>query len=471
MRRFQVKNIETALTSCIEDIDLCDEIKRKYQLEGVIGHGSNSIVLLAKHRELGILRAIKQISKSSDSLSCILKETHILKNLKHSGIPVIYDIEEDDQFFCIVEEYVNGKSLKNIVQEQGKLKSQELINIAIKLSGIIQYLHSENIGILHMDIKPDNIIIDNNGDIKLVDFDNSVFFASDDYVDRGSPCFAAPEQYLGLKPGKSSDIYSLGMLLLYMATGCYMQSHVKYLRQKKLQKIIKKCISHSTFQRYQKIEDIINELESLKKECHYPVESRIINVIGIKGGVGTTHFCKCLAAYLIRKKFKVLLADRSNNDSIYNYARLYCPLKDGTYNVNGISFMPDYGELVNTTEIYDSYEIIINDYGSIEWCKEHNICFSNDLNIIVGPAERYWWDYYVSQEQYIKENILIDSKNTINIVNLIDGIQYYNMLRNIKSYAQYTPIRWYRMPCVYDWNIDNNITEELFEDIIKLLLS
>ena len=90
----------------------------------------------------------------------ILREARLIKNLKHSHIPVIYDIEEDDISICIIEEYISGKSLRSYINDTDNIKTSEICDIAVKLCDILEYLHNCDNEIIHLDIKPDNIIID-----------------------------------------------------------------------------------------------------------------------------------------------------------------------------------------------------------------------------------------------------------------------------------------------------------------------
>ena len=121
----------------------------------------------------------------------ILKEASLIKNLKHPHIPIIYDIYEDDISICIIEEYIS--------------------DIGVKLCNILEYLHNYQDGIIHLDIKPDNIIIDENNNVKLIDFGNALYGDESQQLSMLSPGYAAPEQYDNRQLTRSADIYSVGM--------------------------------------------------------------------------------------------------------------------------------------------------------------------------------------------------------------------------------------------------------------------
>ena len=155
----------------------------------------------------------------------ILREARLIKNLKHSHIPVIYDIEEDDISICIIEEYISGKSLRSYINE-----------------------------IIHLDIKPDNIIIDEHNNVKLIDFGSSIHKAGLTQAGMISPGYAAPEQYGGKELTYQTDIYSVGMVLKFMADS---NSTV----HNKLYPVINKCTRHNQYRRYKNVKALRWELE------------------------------------------------------------------------------------------------------------------------------------------------------------------------------------------------------------------
>ena len=135
---------------------------------------NHSNVYLVRHTALDTLRVAKVIRKADMDSDTILREARLIKNLKHSHIPVIYDIEEDDISICIIEEYISGKSLRSYINDTDNIKTSEICDIAVKLCDILEYLHNCDNEIIHLDIKPDNIIIDEHNNVKLIDFGSSI---------------------------------------------------------------------------------------------------------------------------------------------------------------------------------------------------------------------------------------------------------------------------------------------------------
>lgn len=143
----------------------------KYQICRVIGSGRSGTVFLAKHLGLDEFRAIKRVAKEG---SGFLRETAVLRNLRHPGIPIIYDMEEDSIFYYLIEEYLEGESLYALVNRQGSLTGSKLISFGMELCQIMDYLHSFKPNpILYLDLQPHNILIC-RGTLKLIDFDQAV---------------------------------------------------------------------------------------------------------------------------------------------------------------------------------------------------------------------------------------------------------------------------------------------------------
>ena len=185
----------------------------KYRVLSTLGTGNSSTVYLAEHIRLNVYRAIKCIPKDTSLVSSPSSEATLLKDLNHPGIPIIYDIEEDDISICIIEEYISGKSLRSYINDTDNIKTSEICDIAVKLCDILEYLHNCDNEIIHLDIKPDNIIIDEHNNVKLIDFGSSIHKAGLTQAGMISPGYAAPEQYSGKELTYQTDIYSVGMVL------------------------------------------------------------------------------------------------------------------------------------------------------------------------------------------------------------------------------------------------------------------
>jgi serine/threonine protein kinase len=173
-------------------------------------------------------------------------ESELLKRLKHQGVPQLIGEYGNEIMFCVVRTYSSGKSLDTWVREKS-LSVEQSVQIAIQLCDILHYLHSQNPPVIHRDIKPQNIIVNEKGEITLIDFGISRTYdqaASEDTLCFGTKKYAAPEQYGFSQTDCRADIFSLGILLLWMITGSVdMQSSRAAIGDKRLARIIKKCSS------------------------------------------------------------------------------------------------------------------------------------------------------------------------------------------------------------------------------------
>lgn len=143
----------------------------KYRIDRVIGRGRSGTVFLARHLALDEWRAIKRVPRECQGFA---REAAVLKELKHPGIPVIYDLEEDSSYYYLIEEYLDGESLYALIERQGGLARAKAFSYGIELCRIISYLHSiEPNPILYLDLQPRNILIC-QGALKLIDFDQAV---------------------------------------------------------------------------------------------------------------------------------------------------------------------------------------------------------------------------------------------------------------------------------------------------------
>ncbi|RHV72550.1 hypothetical protein DXB05_10785 [Clostridium sp. OF13-4] len=139
-------------------------------MERVIGRGRSGTVFLARHLGLDEERAIKRVRRTE---SGFIQEAALLKRLRHPGIPIIYDLEIDENYYYLIEEYLCGESLYARIERTGSLQTGELIRLGIELCRIMNYLHSFKPNpILYLDLHPGNLLICRE-QLKLIDFDQA----------------------------------------------------------------------------------------------------------------------------------------------------------------------------------------------------------------------------------------------------------------------------------------------------------
>ncbi len=166
-----------------------------------------------------------------------------------------------------VREYVCGLPLEEYVFKFGKFSDDDIKNITAEICDGLSAVHA--VGIVHRDIAPSNIIIDETGKAKIIDFGISRISKPQQSKDTeilGTAGYAAPEQFGFAQTTQSADIYSIGVLINYMAE-CVLPG--EYLTQGKFRKIVKKCIQMDTKKRYRSVEDIKRELCVYKSEKNF----------------------------------------------------------------------------------------------------------------------------------------------------------------------------------------------------------
>ncbi|MEA4814043.1 MAG: serine/threonine-protein kinase [Oscillospiraceae bacterium] len=185
------------------------------------------------------------------SLYSFVHESSILKALKHASLPAFVDEFQNDTIVCIVREYVEGTPLDRYIAGK-RLTNQEIIGIGAALCDILIYLHGQQPPVIHRDIKPQNVIIKDDGQVVLIDFDIARVYNSAAEVDTqffGTREYAPPEQYGFSQTDSRADIYSFGILLRYMLTGSERES-VNVRIYKPLARIIKRCTAFAPKERF-----------------------------------------------------------------------------------------------------------------------------------------------------------------------------------------------------------------------------
>lgn len=173
--------------------------------------------------------------------------------VNHPNLPRIYEIKQDGNRCKVIEEYINGITVADILAT-GLYTVDGVKEVVKELCNALSILHSRNI--IHRDIKPENVMIDKNGDVKLIDFDASRIYKnyqSNDTSFIGTAGFAAPEQYGITQTDARADIFALGILMNVMLTG---EHPSKKLHKGKLTKIIEKCINVDPNKRYSSVEEL-----------------------------------------------------------------------------------------------------------------------------------------------------------------------------------------------------------------------
>ncbi|NTV90090.1 MAG: serine/threonine protein kinase, partial [Clostridiales bacterium] len=254
-------------------------LEGKYRIVDILGQGGMGKVYLAENIKLGTLRTIKEISRSFGD-GCVITtpttEQEILKKLQHPALPAVVDIFEDADNFYMVVEYIAGASLDRKLSEEGPFAQSLVIDWAQQLCDVLGYLHSRMPHpIIYRDMKPSNIILTDSGMIKLIDFGIAREYkevSSADTMYIGTRGYAAPEQYGSGQTTQASDVYSLGITIYSLLTGCKPEDNsfeIKPLSyfgagfSDELEAVLTKCTKRNPADRYRTAEELKEALAGI----------------------------------------------------------------------------------------------------------------------------------------------------------------------------------------------------------------
>lgn len=334
----------------------------RYIILNTLYSATNSEVYLSKHISLNDKRIIKKLFKNLLCEENFHSEAKVLKNLRHNGIPIIYDIEEDKDAYYIIEEYIDGENLFEYVRKKGVLTEEMAIGFGIQIAEIIGYLHGlKPVPILYLDLKPQNIIV-NNGKVYLIDFGNSRFVNEDRMYMSGTKGFAAPEQYTFDELDFSTDVYGIGALLYFMVSSdicedakmLEMDTNIKV--SSNLRNIIIQCMSpketriKSAYMVAKNLNEIIHEkIRKKENDNNELVEKPLkISVFGAQEHIGVTHFSLALTGRLNERGIRAVYEDKDGKviRSIYkNNSK--CELSAGIYRFENIFMKYSYSNMVS----------------------------------------------------------------------------------------------------------------------------
>ena len=201
------------------------KINDRYQIIRTIGEGGMANVYLAHDLILDRDVAVKilrgDLADDEKFVRRFQREAIAASSLSHPNIVEMYDVGEDDGKYYIVMEYVEGKTLKSLIKKRGGLTLPEVIDIMTQLTSAIACAHDSNI--IHRDIKPQNVLIKEDGIVKITDFGIAMALNSNELTQTnsvmGSVHYLPPEQANGKGATLKSDIYSLGIVMFELLTG------------------------------------------------------------------------------------------------------------------------------------------------------------------------------------------------------------------------------------------------------------
>ncbi len=254
----------------------------KFEVVDFLGQGGMGAVYLCKHNILNKLRAIKVLLKTDGIDPTIvhrfINEARAAALVEHPNIVQVHDIDEMDDFYFIIMDFVEGESLDNYVKQRGPLSPVDAANVIVSACQGLKAIHLA--GLIHRDIKPGNFLLTKKGSVKITDFGIVKEIGGEGELTAtttilGTPQYMAPEQIRKEPLDLRTDLYSLGATFYYLVTGqsCFTGSAMQLLYQvlgvppvppqdintqvdEKLSRIIQKMVEKEPARRYQMMEEV-----------------------------------------------------------------------------------------------------------------------------------------------------------------------------------------------------------------------
>jgi serine/threonine protein kinase/Flp pilus assembly protein TadD len=296
------KHIEVTETmeAAQEELTTGSTFAERYQIIEELGKGGMGKVyrvLDKKLKEEIALKLIKpEIASDKKTVERFSNELKIARKIGHKNVARMFDLNEEQGTHYITMEYVRGEDLKKLIRKIGQLSAGQAIPIAIQVCEGLSEAH--RLGVVHRDLKPQNVMVDEGGNARIMDFGIARSLESKGITGAGvmvgTPEYMSPEQVEGKEAGQSSDIYSLGIILYEMVTGrvpfegdtpftigvkhkSEMPKAPKDLNEQipeDLSSVIMRCLEKDKEKRYQSAGEVRSELENIQKGI--PTTERVV---------------------------------------------------------------------------------------------------------------------------------------------------------------------------------------------------
>lgn len=263
-------------------------ISGRYKVLEMIGGGGMANVYLAHDMILDREVAVKMLRldfvNDEEFIRRFHREAQSATSLTHPNIVSIYDVGEEDSLYYIVMEYVNGQTLKQYINQHSSLRVEKALDIMMQLTSAISHAHQNHI--IHRDIKPHNILIDREGNVKITDFGIAMALSATSITQTnsvlGSVHYLSPEQARGGMANRKSDIYSLGIVMFEVLTGRlpfsgesavsialkHLQSETPSVRRwnsnipQSVENIVLKATAKDPFHRYNSVDEMEEDIRT-----------------------------------------------------------------------------------------------------------------------------------------------------------------------------------------------------------------
>ncbi|MBN1223106.1 MAG: protein kinase, partial [Candidatus Aminicenantes bacterium] len=264
----------------------------RYEVIEEIGRGGMGAVFRVVDKKINEEVALKvlkpEISSDGQTIERFKNELKLARKITHKNVCRMYDLNEAEGVPYITMEFVAGEDLKSLIGRAGRLSIEKAVSIARQIcEGLIE---AHNLGVVHRDLKPQNIMIDRKGNARIMDFGIARTIGASELTEAGAvigtPHYISPEQVEGKAPDQRTDIYALGVILYEMVTGqlpfqaeSALSLALKHLQEsprsprelnptvpESLSRLIIKCLEKDREQRYQSAGDLLSALSKIQIE-------------------------------------------------------------------------------------------------------------------------------------------------------------------------------------------------------------
>ncbi|WP_128896791.1 serine/threonine protein kinase [Longirhabdus pacifica] len=437
-------------------------LEQRYQFISLLGQGGMGKVYLAEDTKLSRKKwAIKEIPLTGMQRKQVISEVEILTKLNHQHLPRIVDYytDEQQQHIYVVMDYIEGTTLQEVLKQKGVMDWKDTLHYSLQICDVFIYLHHDLAEpIIYRDLKPSNIMITKQNEVKLIDFGIARSYnqeKQDDTIKLGTIGFAAPEQFLDGQSDHRTDLYTLGSLIYFAISGKRYDQHattplhhVAKVPQE-LSSIVQKLTKHDAGERYQSAAEVkhalyklLNKHDNNKKEQSITpmnIGTVMISVIATHKGMGSTHTAMMVAHHLNKKGYKVALIE-ANKSNEFKYieedydGKQHKEVQTSCFSMHGVTYYKCEPTIEIATVIRLQYDFIILDIGcdlNQAWMGEFR---RSQLRLVVGSAAT-WKKQKILDfvQQYEKE----ETKDWVYCIPFAESDQMLEIKSELRSKRMY----------------------------------
>lgn len=392
-----------------------DVLGERYVIDRVIGEGGMSCVYLAEDLKLpGKQWAVKETLSEPGMQRTVQDEAQLLIKLSHPRLPRIVDFfrDEDNGYTYLVMDYIQGMTLEKYFRGyRGNVNPDFIMELTEQLLDVLEYLHHHEPQVIFRDLKPSNIMLTDQLEVRLIDFGIARSYkheSGEDTVKLGTVGFAAPEQYGGRQSDARSDLYGLGALLLYLSTGgkfsewiTGVERHIRGDLPRELVPVIRKLLQYAPEHRYQSTAEVryaLKRQHSISSNLSAVQTSTVPGtlvaaVLGASSGVGTTHSCIAFGHFLASRYGKVAVVEMSAKST--SFSRIQEIAEGGRlgsirkFEINGIHFWRQTARSEVISLLGGSYDAVVLDLGAYRDSERLEEFLRADLPIVIGSGAEW----------------------------------------------------------------------------------